>query len=95
MNEKNILLVLAHLFRSCGPVVSIETAVECLSFRWRYGSPSNIRRMLTLALNNELISREGERIKSEFLFDQQEISPNLVHYLAGKVQVGNEIEPIH
>jgi len=95
MNGKDILLVLAHLFRSRGPVVSIENAIECLSFRWRYGSPSNIRRMLTLALNNELISREGENIKSEFLFDHQEISPNLAHYLAGKVQLGSEIEPIH
>ncbi len=95
MNGKDILLVLAHLFRSCGSVVPIEVAVECLSFRWRYGSPINIRRMLTLALNNELISREGENIKSEFLFDQQEISPNLAYYLAGKVQVGSEIEPIH
>ncbi len=90
-----MLLVLAHLFRSCGPVVPIEGAVEHLSFRWRYGSPSDIRRMLTLALNNELISRDGENIRSEFLFDQQEISPNLAHYLAGKVQVGSEIEPIH
>ncbi len=95
MNGKDILLVLAHLFRSCVSVVPIEVEVECLSFRWRYGSPTNIRRMLTLALNNKLISREGENIKSEFLFDQQEISPNLAYYLAGKVQVGSEIEPIH
>ena len=51
--------------------------------------------MLTLALNNELISREGENIKAEFLFDHQEISPNIAHYLSGKVQVGSEIEPIH
>ncbi len=95
MNGKDILLVLTHLFRSRGPIVSIEDAVEYLSFRWRYGSPINIRRMLTLALNNELISREGENIKSEFLFDHQEISPNLAHYLSGKVQVGSEIEPIY
>jgi hypothetical protein len=95
MNGKDILLVLAHLFRSRGPIVSIEDAVECLSFRWRYGSPSNIRRILTLALNKELISREGENIKSEFLFDHQEISPNLPHHLVGKAQVGSEIERIH
>ena len=95
MNGKDILLVLAHLFRSRGPLVSIESAVECISFRWRYGSPSNIRRMLTLALNNELISREGENIKAEFLFDHQDISPNLAYYLGGKDQVESEIEPIH
>jgi hypothetical protein len=95
MNGKDILLVLAHIFRSRGPIVSIEDAVEYLSFRWRYGSPSNIRRMLTLALNNELISREGEYIKSEFLFDHQEVSLNLPHHLSGKAQIGSEIERIH
>ncbi|MGY5876875.1 MAG: hypothetical protein RTU30_14090, partial [Candidatus Thorarchaeota archaeon] len=71
MNGRHILLVLAHLFRKRGNLVGIEEAIEYLSFRCRYGSPTNIRRMLTLALDNEMISRQGDSVQADFMYDKQ------------------------
>ena len=58
MNGRDMILVLAHLFRKKGSPVSIVEAVDFLSFKCRYGSPSDVRKMLTMALNNEMISKK-------------------------------------
>ncbi|KXH72945.1 MAG: hypothetical protein AM326_10905 [Candidatus Thorarchaeota archaeon SMTZ-45] len=92
MNGRNLLLILAHLFRKKGSPVQVEDAVEFISFRCRYGSPSQIRRMLTLATNNEMISREEDSLKAEFLYDSQDLSPNLISALYNKVRIDNKIE---
>ena len=90
-----MLLILAHLFRKKGgDTVSIEDAVEFLSFRCRYGTPTNIRRMLTAALENDLISREGNNIHAEFLFGKQSIPLNQTTSLRDKVLVEGEYEPM-
>ncbi len=84
MNGRDLLLVLAHLFRKKGNPVDMECAVEFLSFRCRYGPPSAIRNLLTIAENNDMISREGAKVKAEFLFDKQVLSPNLISAFEGK-----------
>ena len=76
MNGRTILLILSHLFRNKGDHVSVDDAVEFLSFRCRYGTPSNIRRILTLAIDNEMISLEDSLICPEFLYDKQTLSVN-------------------
>ena len=83
MNGRDVLLVLAHLFRKKGSPVDIECAVEFLSFRCRYGPPSAIRRLISVAENNEMISREGPVVKAKFLFDKQFLSANLANAFQG------------
>ena len=85
MNGRDLLLVLAHLFRKKGNPVELEGAVEFLSFRCRYAPPSTIRNLMTVAENNEMISREGSIVKAEFLFDRQVLSPNLARASEGKL----------
>jgi len=90
-----MLLVLAHLFRKQGSQVSIESAVQFLSFKCRYGKPTDIRKLLTTSLNNELISRDENDIKAEFLFDKQYLPLNLSAALQEKVRFTEQIEPLH
>jgi hypothetical protein len=95
MNGKNILLILAHLFRMEGEHPSVDDAVEFLSFKCRYGTPSNIRRMLTLAIENEMISLKGDQLSPEFLYNKQNLSPNQAADLEGKVIVSETIKPLN
>ena len=94
MNGRDILLVLAHLFRMKGSQVTIASAIDFLSFNCRYGLPSEIRKLLSTALHNEMISREGNRIKAEFLFDKQQLPLNLSAALRDKVNFKGDIQPI-
>lgn len=50
--------------------------------------------MLTIATNNEMIVREEDSIKAEFLYDKQVLSPNLADLLKDKLTVGKDIEPM-
>jgi hypothetical protein len=95
MNGRNILLILAHLFRMKGGHPSVDDAVEFLSFKCRYGTPSNIRRMLTLAIENEMISLKDGYISPEFIYDKQNLSPNQVANLEDKVIVSETVKPLH
>ncbi|MHA1936098.1 MAG: hypothetical protein ACXAEN_25740 [Candidatus Thorarchaeota archaeon] len=92
MNGTHILLILSHLFRKRGSLVSIDDAVECLSFGWRYGKPSNIRRMLTIALENEMITLSDDMIAPNFLYDRQILSPNQSAFLVDRVEIEDTIE---
>ncbi|MFW9768196.1 MAG: hypothetical protein ACFFF9_03400 [Candidatus Thorarchaeota archaeon] len=94
MNGRDLLLILTHLFRKKGNPVRIEDAVEFISFRCRYGTPSMVRRILTIGTENEMIVRENDCIKAEFLYDKQILSPNLVEMLRDNLTVGKEIEPM-
>lgn len=94
MNGRDMLLVLAHLFRKKGSQVSIEDAIHFLSFSCRYGHPTNVRRLLSTALNNEMISRDGNIIKAEFLFDKQHLPLNLFSALGDKVRFKETVEPL-
>ncbi len=94
MNGRDVLLILTHLFRKKGNPIQVEDAIEFISFRCRYGQPSQIRRMLTMAIDNEMISRYEDSIKAEFLFDRQLLSPNLVEILKNNLNLSNDIEPI-
>ncbi len=95
MNGREILLVLAHLFRKNGKEVTIETAVNFLSFRCRYGSPTEVRKLLSIALKNEMISREKDSIIAEFLFNKQNLPLNLSAALQDKVKFTEDIEPMY
>lgn len=95
MNGKDLLLILTHLFRKKGNPVRVEDAVEFISFRCRYGNPSQVRRMLTMAIGSEMISRDDDSIKAEFLFDRQILSPNLAEIMRDKMNVSKDLEPIH
>ena len=94
MNGREVLLIMAHLFRTKGDQTTIEDAVRFLSFKCRYGKPSNIRRLLSVALNNEMISRNGNQIVAEFIYDLQKISPNQVAILGRHVRFKNSVEPL-
>jgi hypothetical protein len=94
MNGRDLLLILTHLFRKKGNPVQVEDAVEFISFRCRYGSPSQVRRMLTMAVSNELISRAENSLKAEFLYDRQNLGPNLTSALCDKVRIESQIEPM-
>ncbi|MHA1925493.1 MAG: hypothetical protein ACXABV_04670 [Candidatus Thorarchaeota archaeon] len=76
MNGREVILILAHLFRTKGNQICVDDAVRFLSFKCRYGKPSNIRRLLSVALNNEMISRNGNQIVAEFKYNLQTLSPN-------------------
>ncbi|MBD3160348.1 MAG: DUF2240 family protein [Candidatus Lokiarchaeota archaeon] len=78
MNGRQVLLILAHLFRKKGKYVNIEEAVHYLSFRCRYGKPSDIRRLLTFALEQGMISRSDDEISAGFLYEVQDLSPNQI-----------------
>ncbi|MHA1960245.1 MAG: DUF2240 family protein [Candidatus Thorarchaeota archaeon] len=95
MNGRDVLLILAHLFRKHGSPVDIEEAVYYLSFKCRYGSPTNVRRMLTAALENQLISLDDKRMNAEFLFDRQELSPVQSSFIGGGIKVDNRFEPLN
>ncbi|TXT57316.1 MAG: hypothetical protein BAJATHORv1_10015 [Candidatus Thorarchaeota archaeon] len=92
MNGRNILLILVHLFRKRGKEVNVNEAVEYLSFRWRYGTPSNIRRLLSLALEKDMISREGNIISAKFDFNIQHLSPNQTAVFRDKVMITSTTE---
>jgi len=94
MNGKDMLLVLTHLFRKKGSPVSVVEAVDFLSFKCRYGPPSDVRKMLTMALNNEMISKNDSGILAEFLFDKQKLPLNLSCNLEDKVRFKENVEPI-
>ncbi|MFW9910181.1 MAG: hypothetical protein ACFFEF_16615 [Candidatus Thorarchaeota archaeon] len=94
MNGKDMLLVLTHLFRKKGSPISVVEAVDFLSFECRYGPPSDVRKMLALALNNEMISKKDESILAEFLFDKQKLPLNLSGNLEDKVRFKENVEPI-
>ncbi|MHA2152554.1 MAG: hypothetical protein ACXAAQ_11275 [Candidatus Thorarchaeota archaeon] len=84
MNGRDLLLILTHLFRKKGNPVQIEDAVEFISFRCRFGRPSVVRKVFSIATENEMISIEADSIKAEFL-DRQILSPNLVEKLKGSL----------
>ena len=92
MNGTHILLILTHLFRKRGSAVSIGDAVEWLSFRCRYGRPSKIRRMLTIALDNEMITLSDGMITPNFLYDRQVLTPNQIAFLGERVEIEDTIE---
>ncbi len=94
MNGRDLLLILTHLFRKVGSPVKVEEAVEFLSFRCRYGRPSQVRRMLTFALQNEMISRTEDSIEAGFLYDQQALSHNIVSNLKSTIRMDNDVEPM-
>lgn len=77
-----------------GNPIQVEDAVEFISFRCRYGQPSQARRMLTMAVTNEMISRVKGSLKAEFLFDRQVLPPNLASILSNKVQIDSSVEPM-
>ena len=93
MNGKDLLLILSHLFRKKGDPVRVEDAVEFISFRCRYGKPSQVRRLLTMAIDNGMIARSEDLLKAEFLFDRQYLAPNLVSALNDKISISSEINP--
>jgi hypothetical protein len=94
MNGRDVLLILTHLFRKKGSPILIEDAVNFISFRCRYGSPSQVRRMLAMAMDNQMISRAEDKIKAEFLYDRQTLSPNLASALSEKIRIKTDIEPV-
>jgi hypothetical protein len=94
MNGRDMLLVLTHLFRKKGDKVPIDTAIEFLSFDCRYGHPTNIRRMLSSALENDMISRDGDIIKAAFLYDKQQLPLNLTAALKDKVRFNDDVTPL-
>ncbi|MFX1473136.1 MAG: hypothetical protein ACFFBM_11570 [Promethearchaeota archaeon] len=94
MNGRDVLLILTHLFRFRGNQTSIDEAVKFLSFKCRYGKPSNIRRLLSAALNSEMISRNGDQIMAEFMFDLQKLSPNQAARFGRSMQFEDSVEPL-
>ncbi|MFX1483635.1 MAG: hypothetical protein ACFFCP_10640 [Promethearchaeota archaeon] len=94
MNGRDLLLILTHLFRKKGTPVGINDAVEFLSFKCRYGSPSQVRRVLSIGIGTEMISRHGDSINAEFLFDCQILSPNLVDMMQKSLKTKMDAEPL-
>jgi hypothetical protein len=74
--------------------MDIEDAVEFLSFRCRYARPSEVRRMLTIALSQGMIERDENQIRCNFLFDQQDLSPNQIHIFKNKISMDRSTEPL-
>ncbi len=56
--------------------------------------PTDVRRLLSAALKNEMISRDENKIKAEFLFDKQNLPLNLSSALENKVRFTETIEPL-
>ncbi len=94
MDARYVPLILAHMFRKRGPAIEIHDAVDYLAFRCRYGTPTNIRRLLALALKNGMIERRGSMIHAAFLYDKQHLLPNLPTILEGKVVIDGAVEPL-
>jgi hypothetical protein len=94
MNGRDMLLVLTHLFRKKGSPVSVIDAVVFLSFRCRYGAPTHVRKMLTKALMNEMISKKDNSILAEFIYNKQTLPLNLTSALQDKIRFGEDVEPI-
>ena len=94
MNGRDMLLVLAHLFRKKGNEVEIEDSIHFLSFSCRYGLPTDVRKLLATALNNEMISRDGNTIRAEFLYDKQLLPLNLSAALGNKIKFKEEVQPL-
>ena len=95
MNGKHILLMLAHLFRKYGKTIPIEDAVHILSFQWRYANPTTIRKILTLAEENEMISISGDAIEAEFLYDSQILKPNQVTTISQQAFAAKDVSPLY
>jgi len=95
MNGRDMLLVLTHLFRKKGKDILISDAINFLSFQCRYGSPTQVRKLFSMALKNEMISRNVDRIVAEFLFDKQNLPLNLSAALQDKVQFQDDILPMY
>lgn len=89
-----MLLVLAHLFRKRGNFVFIDDAISFLSFQCRYGPPTDIRKLLAIALKNGMISFEKNRLIAEFLYDKQVLPLNLSYTLEDKIRFNEDIEPL-
>jgi hypothetical protein len=94
MNGREVILILAHLFRIKGKQTTVDDAVRFLSFTCRYGKPSNVRRLLSVALSNEMISRDGNQIVAEFKYDLQTLSPNQSARLSKHVHFKDNVEPL-
>jgi hypothetical protein len=92
MNGRNTLLILAHLFRKKGETVEVEKAVEYLSFRCRFGRPSTIRKMLTAALEHNMIKREADVLHVDFLYDRQVLPHTLTSDLQDKISVEADLD---
>ncbi len=86
--------MLSHLFRKKGESVDIDEAVHYLSFRCRYGKPSDIRKVLTIALQNGMISRSENQVSAEFLYDKQDLSPNQIDEFRKHLTVKTDIPEI-
>lgn len=95
MNGTHLLLMLAHLFRKYGGTIPVEEAVYTLSFRWRYSTPSSVRRMLTLSKDLELISVKNGVIRAEFLFNTQQLMPNQSDILSRQKIETESISPMY
>ena len=95
MNGKYILLTLTHLFRIKGSPISISDAVDFLSFTMRYAAPSQVRRMLSVALSHDMITRTGDHIQAEFLFDKQSLSPNMAVEITRNFNIDKSVEPLN
>ncbi len=94
MNGKHILLMLTHLFRKQGNPIPLEDAVYTLSFILRYGPPTSIRKILSLAHENELISVTDGYIQAEFLYDNQTLDPNQADILSKQNINRDDIAPL-
>ncbi|MFW9848539.1 MAG: hypothetical protein ACFFF4_05330 [Candidatus Thorarchaeota archaeon] len=95
MQGKYILLMLAHLFRKCGEQVELAESVYRLAFVWRYGAPTNIRRLLTIAREKQLISYENGYIKAEFVYTVQKLDPNQSDIVSNEIMSNQNIEPLY
>ncbi len=95
MNGRNLVLILAHLFRIFGPVVSIDDAVEFLSFRCHYGPPTEIRKALAMALQKEMISRKGDSIRASFIYDTQILTVGKLAKLENRIRVDGDYQPMY
>ena len=87
--------MLVHLFRKCGQSVDIDEAVYNLAFTWRYGPPTTIRKLLTIAQENDLISINGKQINAEFLFNTQDLNPNQADILSREVSINSSVKPLY
>lgn len=95
MNGRDLILLLAHLFRTFGREVSIDDAVEFLSFKCHYGPPTEIRKALTMALQNEMILRKGDKIIASFIYNTQALTVGKLAKLENRVKVDADFNPMY
>lgn len=95
MNGRDLILILAHLFRTFGPEVSIEDAVEFLSFKCHYGPPLEIRKALSMALQKEMISKKGNTIRASFIYDTQRLTVGKLAKLENRIRVDGDFQPMY